>query len=281
MDGVNSFFAASGGESTPARLKNIPSVHHGFFTREGGVSEGIYASLNCGPGSGDKPEAVAENRMRVLMQMMDDRNFPIPSSVALNTLYQIHSAHVVTVTAPWQQPPQADAMVTKTPGLALGILTADCAPVLFADMEAKIIGAAHAGWKGALGGVLEATVAAMENLGAKRERIVAAIGPCIHQASYEVGTEFRENFLQHSEASARWFIPSPRGWPSQNNGCFLFDLPGYAASRLREAGLAQVDTLPHDTYPDAQRFFSFRRTTHRKEPDYGRQISVICLISAT
>jgi hypothetical protein len=239
-----------------------PGIAHGFFGRTGGVSTGIYESLNCGPGSGDDPAAVAENRRRVRETL---------GVATLNTLHQIHSSAVVTATEPWQQGPQADAMVTTMPGIALGILTADCAPVLFADAQARVIGAAHAGWKGALGGVLEATLAAMEALGAQRARIAAAIGPCIAQASYEVGPEFRAQFVAADAANARFFVPSDRA------GHHRFDLEGFVADRLARAGVDKIEALAACTYGRAADFFSFRRATHRNEPDYGREISAIVL----
>jgi polyphenol oxidase len=251
---------------TLSALNEFVRVRHGFFTREGGVSEGLYASLNCGPGSSDAPEAVRENRRRV-MAMMD-----LPEE-ALLTLYQTHSAEVITVREPWDMAgaPKADGMVTDRPGLALGILTADCAPVLLADGKAGIIGAAHAGWKGALGGVLEATVAAMEALGAKRPKIVAAIGPCIGHRNYEVGPEFPAPFLAEDAVNADYFAPAPRA------GHFLFDLPGYISRKLARVGVHEVTRVPADTLRDETRFFSYRRATLRGEADYGRQLSVIML----
>jgi len=246
-------------------LSGDTKIAHGFFGRRGGVSQGIFASLNCGPGSGDVRNDVIENRRRVAEALAPQAN--------LLTLYQIHSRDAVTVSAPWNlgEGPQADAMVTNVPNLALGILTADCAPVLFADAEAQVIGAAHAGWKGAISGVTDSTIAAMERLGAKRERVVAAIGPCISQANYEVGAEFRERFLESDPAYARYFVPSDK------SGHFRFDLEGYAASRLASAGIAQVERVSHCTYADEDDFFSYRRATHRGEKDYGRQVSAIVL----
>ena len=247
---------------------NAPGIAHGFFGREGGVSGGLYASLNCGPGSSDDPEAVRENRRLVaaaLTQKPDTR---------LVSLSQVHSAIVHTLPA-WEERPEGDAMVTATPGLALGILTADCAPVLLADPKAKVIGAAHAGWKGALGkdgrGVLEATLDAMEKLGALRDRIQAVIGPCISQSNYEVGWDFRDRFLELGLRHRRFFVPSDR------EGHYRFDLQGYVAHRLTSAGVGGVEPLGVCTYPAENGFFSFRRTTHAKEPDYGRQISAIVL----
>ena len=238
---------------------------HGFFGRTGGVSEGLFATLNCGPGSGDDLAAVAENRRRAAAAIA-------PGATLIN-VHQIHSSNAVTVTEVWKMGEglQADAMVTKTPGIALGILTADCAPALFADAEAGVIGAAHAGWKGALSGVLEAALDAMERLGAARARIAAAIGPCIAQVNYEVGPEFRARFLDGDAANARFFITSER--PDH----FGFDLEGYTASRLAAAGLTNVARLSACTYAREADFFSFRRTTHGGEPDYGRQVSAMML----
>jgi YfiH family protein len=240
-------------------------IAHGFFGRKGGVSEGAYASLNCGPGSDDAPEAVAENRRRALAALGPD--------LRLASVYQIHSPKAVTVTHAWEmsERPQADAMVTVTPGIALSILTADCAPVLFADPTARVIGAAHAGWKGAIGGVIESTIAEMESLGATRANIRAAVGPCISQTSYEVGPEFREAFLQHDSANARFFIVSDRA------GHFRFDLESYVVHRMRRAGIADPTALRACTYAREDEYFSFRRATHRREPDNGRQISLIAL----
>jgi len=242
-----------------------PHIAHGFFGRRGGVSQGIFASLNCGPGSGDVRSDVIANRRRVAEVLA-------PQSDLL-TLYQIHSGEAVTVAAPWNlgEGPQADAMVTNVPNLALGILTADCTPVLFADAQAHVIGAAHAGWKGAISGVTDSTIAAMEKLGVKRERIVAAIGPCISQTNYEVGAEFRERFLECDPALARFFVPSDK------LGHFRFDLEEYVASRLAGAGIAQVERVSYCTYAHEDDFFSYRRATHRGEKDYGRQVSAIVL----
>jgi len=252
----------------------LPGIAHGFFGREGGVSEGLYASLNCGPGSKDDPAAVAENRARIAGAL---------GAQDLLSLSQVHSAIVHAVPA-WEgqgRPAPAregaprlegDAMVTATPGIALGILTADCAPVLLADAKARVIGAAHAGWKGAIGGVLEAALAAMEKLGARRADIHAAIGPCIAQANYEVGWDFRDKFLEQGGLRMRKFFV-----PSDKEGHYRFDLEGYAAHRLEAAGLGRVEKLGICTYPPEAGFFSFRRTTHAGEPDYGRQISAIVL----
>jgi YfiH family protein len=251
------------GRQTAAILAE-PGIAHGFFLRHGGVSEGIYASLNCGPGSRDDPESVAENRRRVAAAL--------GAGISLVTLGQVHGAIVHTV-PPAAAPAEGDAMVTATPGVALGILTADCAPVLLADAQAGVIGAAHAGWKGAVAGVLENTIAAMERLGADRARIRAAIGPAITQDNYEVGWELRDKVLEQGGLRMRgYFVPSGR------EGHYRFDLKGYAGQRLTKAGIAGVETLPACTYPPENGFFSFRRTTHRAEPDYGRQVSAIALL---
>jgi YfiH family protein len=251
-----------------AQALNAPGIAHGFFGREGGVSGGLYQSLNCGPGSSDDPEAVRENRRLVTATLTPK------TDTRLVSLSQIHSAIVHTLPA-WEERPEGDAMVTATPGLALGILTADCAPVLLADPKAKVIGAAHAGWKGALGkdgrGVLEATLDAMEKLGALRDRIQAAIGPCISQSNYEVGWDFRDRFLELGLRHRRFFVPSDR------EGHYRFDLQGYVAHRLTSAGVGAVEPLGVCTYPAENGFFSFRRTTHAQEKDYGRQISAIVL----
>lgn len=239
-------------------------ARHGFFTRKGGASSGIFAGLNCGPGSSDLSEAVSINRHRVAEAM------GVPPDHLLS-LHQTHSADVIHVTGPLPADrPRADAMVTRTPGLALGILTADCQPVLFCDPLAGVIGAAHAGWRGTRDGVLEATVDAMESLGARRADITAVIGPTISQAAYEVGPEFFETFTDDDRDSARFF--------SQGKGDrLLFDLPAFGLSRLRAAGVGQAEWTRHCTYRDPERFFSFRRTTHAGEADYGRLISVIRL----
>lgn len=238
-------------------------MRHGFFTRKGGASSGIFAGLNCGPGSSDQSDVVAINRARVA----DAMGVGPPHLITIN---QVHSADVLTVSAPFSDRPRADAMVTATPGIALGVLTADCQPVLFADARAHVIGAAHAGWRGCKDGVLEATLAAMEAMGAQRNRIVAVIGPCISQAAYAVGPEFFETFTDDDPAAVRFFI----------NGAgdrLQFDLPGYGLSRLRAAGIAHAEWTRHCTYAAPDRFFSYRRTTHAGEADYGRLISVIRL----
>lgn len=248
-----------------AEAVTSPSAAHGFFGRQGGVSTGLYDSLNCGPGSGDERASVMENRARA--------SAALSPGAALVTLYQIHSAQAVTVSAPWDIPsnPKADALATDKRGIALGILTADCAPVLLADPGAHVIGAAHAGWSGALAGVTESVVAAMERLGARRERISAAIGPCISRASYEVGPEFKPRFIAADPANERFFERSRR------EGHWQFDLPAYIAQRLRQSGVGVVEALPSCTYAEEADFFSYRRTTHRKEADYGRQLSAIML----
>lgn len=245
-------------------VPQLAGVRHGFLTRRGGVSQGLFASLNVGLGSSDDQALVAENRRRAVDA--------VAAGAALVTLHQVHSAAVVPVTAPWADAarPRADAMVTATPGLALGILTADCAPLLFADAEAGVIGAAHSGWKGALADIGPATVAAMAALGARRERIVAAIGPTIARASYEVDLAFRDRFCAADPENDAFFAA---GKP----GHCQFDLEGFIAARLALAGVRTVVAMGVDTYPDEARFFSFRRTTHRAEPDYGRQLSVIAL----
>jgi polyphenol oxidase len=251
-----------------ATALDLPGVRHGFFTRQGGVSEGIFASLNCGFGSSDEAAKVAENRARAMsvLGLAGDR---------LSTCYQVHSAEVVVVDSPWprEQRPRADAIVTRMPEIALGILTADCAPVLFADAEARIIGAAHAGWRGALSGVLEATVDAMKKLGATPHRMHAAIGPCIGRDSYEVGPEFPAPFMAENAENAAFFRAAPR------SGHFLFDLAGYVAARLQRIGLARIETIGGDTAGEAERFFSYRRSCHRKELDYGRELSAITLMA--
>jgi len=244
----------------------LSTIRHGFFTREGGVSQGIYAGLNCGPGSDDAPNAVAENRRRALDMLGLDGG-------QLVTCYQIHSPTAVRVDAPWvhEKAPKADAMVTDKPGIALGILTADCAPVLFADADAGVVGAAHAGWKGAVGGVLAATVSEMVQLGAAPERIHAAVGPCIHRPSYEVGADMRLQVIAASSWADWCFEPSDRA------NHYRFDLPSYVSGELQRLELGRVEVLDADTYADADRFFSYRRTTHQGEADYGRQISLIGL----
>lgn len=241
-----------------------PSLRHAFFTREGGVSEGRYASMNCGLGSADAPELVRENRARAMACLG-------LSAAALRTVRQVHSSRAVVV-EDWEERPQADGLVTRTPGLALGILTADCAPVLLADAEAGVIGAAHAGWRGAKDGILEATLAAMESLGARREAVAAAVGPCIRQLSYEVTADFRADFASDEPESAGFFISA------RKDGRFQFDLAGYVAKRLRSIGIEAPEVLAHDTCADARRFFSYRRITLDGGGDYGRQLSAIALL---
>lgn len=251
---------------TAENLDGVRAVRHGFFTRRGGVSEGIYASLNCGNGSADTADRVAENRRRAMAELGLD-------AAGLSTLYQVHSPEVVTVTGPWSGPiPRADAMVTARPGVALGILTADCAPVLLADGQAGVIGAAHAGWRGALAGVVEATVAAMEALGAQAGRMSAAIGPCIAQASYEVGPEFRAPFLAADGANDVLFV--------EGGGRPHFDLAGFVARRLHSAGILRVAVLARDTCAEAEDFFSYRRSCKEGAPDYGRNLAAIALVKS-
>jgi len=249
---------------TAPNLASIGAIRHGFFTRLGGVSSGIYASLNCGPGSRDAPENVAQNRSRVAELLGADQS-------RLLTLFQKHSAEVVVAEKPWKTPPEADAIVTSMPGLAIGILTADCAPVLFCDGEAGVIGAAHAGWRGALSGIIDATVKAMITLGARPERIVAAIGPTISQDAYEVGGEFVERFVAKEPESSAFFITD------EGSGEPHFDLPAYVGERLARAGVGTVTDLGHCTYCEETRLFSYRRSQHHGEDDYGRQISAIVL----
>lgn len=246
-------------------LSALPAIRHAFFTRQGGTSGGIYASLNGGLGSDDNQDHIRENRRRMAEKLsVPDQN--------LLSLYQIHSATVITAEGPWAgERPRADAMVTNVSGVALGIGTADCGPVLFADADNRVVGAAHAGWKGAIGGVLEATVDAMEKLGAERRKIVAVLGPTISQANYEVGAEFKTQFCVSNTENSRYFIPSSK--PEY----FMFDLPAYIASRMAKAGVNAFFDSALCTYGDETRFYSYRRTTHRREADYGRQISAICL----
>jgi len=242
-----------------------PGVTHGFFTRHGGVSAGVYATLNGGVGSRDAPENVAENRRRMAAHLaVPADNLLVP--------YQIHSPDAVIVTEPLSERPRCDALVTAMPGLALGVTGADCGIVLLADMRAHVVGAAHAGWKGALAGVLEATLDAMERLGAARASIIAVLGPTIGQKSYEVGAEFFERFVAESKDYASFFAPSGA------DGRFMFDLPGFIGLRLARAGIGTFEDLALDTYADAERFYSYRRSVHRGEPDYGRQVAAIALV---
>jgi YfiH family protein len=249
-----------------ANLSRLVGIRHGFFTRGGGVSDGVYASLNGGVGSNDAPDKVAENRARMAAKL------GVPTERFM-TAYQIHSPAVVVADAPWsaQNRPRADAIVTATPQLGIGVSTADCGPLLFADGTARIVGAAHAGWRGALGGVIEATIAAMEKLGAERTRIAAALGPTIRQANYEVGPEFIARFIEADPGNAQFFAAAAK------TGHALFDLPGYIAARIQRTGIAQFEDLGLCNYADPERFFSFRRTTHRGEADYGRHINAIAL----
>lgn len=240
----------------------LAGVRHAFFTREGGVSEGVYASLNGGVGSNDAPDDVAENRRRMGAHL---------GAAHLLVPYQIHSPTCLIVEEPWTDRPRADALATAVPGLALGVTGADCGMTLYADPSAGVIGASHSGWRGARDGVLDATLDAMESLGAKRQRIVAVLGPTIGPESYETGPEFRESFLERDPAFARFFRPSPR------EGHHMFDLPGFIGERLRAAGVGTFVNLGLNTYADETRFYSYRRMTHRKEPDYGRLVSAIVL----
>ena len=242
----------------------LGSVPHGFLGRRGGVSQGVCAGLNVGFGSGDDPELVSENRRRAVAA--------VAPGATLNTVYQVHGPQVIEVTEPWADDarPHADAMVTTRPGIALGILTADCAPVLLADTATGVVGAAHAGWKGAFGGVLSSTVDAMERLGAARERIVASVGPAIGRKSYEVDEGLFRRFVEADEDNDLFFTD---GRP----GRYQFDLEGYVLARLAAAGVKRIEALGLDTYADPARFYSYRRATHRGEPTYGRQISLIAL----
>jgi YfiH family protein len=247
-------------------LSVLPGIRHAFFTREGGVSSGIYGSLNGGVGSNDDPDHVRENRARMATAIgVAPQNFL--------TAYQVHSPDVVTVDAPWpaDQRPRADAIVTQTPGIGIGVSSADCGPLLFADGEAGVIGAAHAGWRGAFHGVIEATLAAMQAIGAQRSRIRVALGPLIRQDDYEVGPEFIARFAAVDPDNMRFFEPAER------SGHALFDLPSYIASRIARAGVGSFEDLGLSTYADPARFYSYRRTTQNGEPDYGRHINAIAL----
>ena len=246
------------------RAISLGRLPHGFLGRRGGMSVGECAGLNVGLGSKDDPEAIAGNRRLAVAALLTESE--------LATVHQVHSAQAVVAYEAWphDQRPRADALVTDRPNLLLGILTADCAPVLFADHNAVVVGAAHAGWRGALAGVTDATIEAMELLGARRENIHAAVGPCIGQPSYEVDVGFRDRFLAPDPDNARFFIEGPAGKPH-------FDLEAYVVHRLIAAGIGEVEALNLDTYPDADRFFSFRRATHQDEADYGRQLSAIAI----
>jgi hypothetical protein len=247
-------------------LAGLTGIRHAFFTRDGGVSPGIYTSLNAGVGSNDDPQNVRANRARMAASLG-------VAPERFLTCYQIHSPHVVVAETPWSGDarPRADAIVTNRPGLAIGISTADCGPVLFADPEARIVGAAHAGWRGALAGVTDATIAAMEGLGAARARIVAAIGPMVRQPNYEVGPDLRDQFMAAAPANQGFFAPADR------DGHFMFDLAGYVANRLAAAKIGAIEDLGACTYADPGRFYSYRRMTHRGEADYGRHINAIVL----
>jgi len=247
-------------------LSKLAGVRHGFFTRSGGVSQGVYATLNGGTGSNDAPAKIAENRARMAAALgVGPERFL--------TAHQIHSPDVAVAENPWTQEgrPRADAIVTRTPALAIGVSTADCGPLLFADAEAGVIGAAHAGWRGAFTGVIDATVAAMEKLGAKRARIAAALGPTIRQPNYEVGPEFVERFIAADPANARFFTPAERA------GHAMFDLTGYIAERVHRAGIDDFEDLGLCTFSEPERFYSYRRMTQLGEPDYGRHINAIAL----
>jgi YfiH family protein len=246
------------------RATCLDTLPHGFLGRRGGVSTGELAGLNVGYGSGDNRAAIDQNRRRAIDALLP--------GAELATVHQVHSAEAVRVEHAWayEDRPHADAMVTDRPKLLLGILTADCAPVLLADADGGVIGAAHAGWRGALAGVTDSAIAAMEKLGGRRERIVAAVGPCIAQLSYEVDEDFRQRFVEQEPGSERFFAESARGRPH-------FDLPAYVVHRLLAAGIEQVEALHLDTYADPDRFYSYRRATHRDEADYGRQLSAIAL----
>ena len=249
---------------TSGLLSRAAGVRHAFFTRQGGVSQGVYASLNVGSGSRDDPEAVLENRARAAA------HFGAPPERLL-TCYQIHSAIAVAADEPWAERPEADAVVSRTPGLVLGALAADCAPVLLVDPEAKVIAAVHAGWRGAVGGVIEAAIETMKSLGARPDRTLAAVGPCIGQASYEVGLEFLETFTRDAPGSERFFRPGQAADKRQ------FDLPGFVLGRLAAAGIAEAEWTGRDTYAEPDLFFSNRRAVHRGEGDYGRLLSAITL----
>jgi polyphenol oxidase len=246
-------------------LSAVPGLRHAFFTREGGVSDGVYAALNGGLGSDDDPTHVAENRRRMAEQMgVEPAHFL--------SVHQVHSPDAIVATGPWPGTtrPKADAIVTTESGLAIGVTAADCGPILFVDPKARVIGAAHAGWKGALTGVLESTIEAMEKLGAERNSTIAAIGPLIRQPSYEVGSEFVERFINADAENALFFLPGERDGHAQ------FDLAGFIRMRLENAGVLMIDDLGVDTYSD-ERFYSYRRSVHRKEPDYGRHVHAIAL----
>ncbi len=249
---------------TSSALSGISGIRHGFFGREGGVSIGLYASLNCGLGSRDDPSAVEGNRAAVARAIG-------AAPETLVTAYQCHSANALAVDRPFSDIPSVDALVTATPDLVLGVLAADCGPVLFATGDGTVVGAAHAGWKGALGGILESAVAAMEGLGARRRDVRACLGPCIGPASYEMGEEVRQAFVDSASGYAAFFTRNDKGR-------FQFDLPGFILHRLRALELAQAEAFRIDTYAEPERFFSYRRTTHAGGSDYGRQISAIAIV---
>lgn len=253
--------------TTDQRLR-CKTLSHGFFGKTGGVSAGIYESLNCGLGSNDERDKVLENRSRLVDALTSWPTTP------LVTPYQIHSAKCIAISEQWPKniPQECDALATATPGLVIAIGTADCGPVLFADKQNGIVAAAHSGWKGAIGGVLENTISAMQSLGAERSNIVAILGPTISQVSYEVGAEFRENFLELSAANAIYFIEG------RDPEHFQFNLPAYIVDRLRRCGIANADWTGQCTYLEEDSYFSYRRTTHKQEPDYGRQLAAISII---
>lgn len=246
-------------------LSALDGIRHAFFTRDGGVSGGVYASLNSGVGSKDDVAHVRENRARMAQALGVDVS-------RLITAFQIHSPNVVVADEPWdvETRPRADAIVTRTPGLAIGVSTADCGPLLFADPQARVIGAAHAGWRGTLSGVIEGTVAAMEELGADRGRMSVALGPLIRQENYEVSESFVSEFLRADETHARFFAPA-------RDGHAMFDLPGFIASRIERSGIGRFEDIGFCTYADPDRFYSYRRSVHRAEPDYGRHVNAIVL----
>jgi len=254
--------------STPAlhspRLAELPGIRHAFFTRRGGVSRGVYETLNVGRGSGDEPAAVEENRLRITTW------FGVEPA-ALRTVYQTHSTVAHVADAVWTEPPEGDAVITATPGLVCGAMSADCAPILIADAEARVVASVHAGWRGAIGGVVAAAVAAMETLGARPERMVAAVGPCIGPESYEVGLDFLDRFIAETPTNARFFRPGAR------DDKRLFDLPAYVLLRLADAGVNNAEWIGRDTCAEESMFFSNRRAVLRGEPDYGRLLSAIML----
>jgi len=251
---------------TSTTLSGIDGITHGFFSKQGGHSTGLYQSLNCGLGSNDDQASVMKNRDVVSQAMGVEAG-------SLVSLYQVHSPKVVVVDKPWsrEDAPQADAMVSTQPGIALGVLTADCAPVLFSNSAGTVIGAAHAGWKGAVGGVIEATISAMVELGAEKTEIYGVVGPCIRPQSYEVGADMYELLTNANPINSQFFDPGKR------EGHYQFDLPSYALIRLANSGIGMVEDTPGDTYADEDMYFSYRRATHRNEQDYGRQISTIVI----